>query len=151
MPVVVEGTAAAPAGLAWPFSGAAPTPDPGTTDVTYVFSGSRETDVWLINGEVFPEVTIAETDLGETIIIEVRNLSPAEHPYHLHGLRFEVLSVNGEPPPYRLVEDTINVSVYGTVRLRVVADNPGDWMSHCHILPHAEGGMMTVLRVRAPE
>ena len=151
MPVVVEGTATAPAGLAWPFSGAAPTPDPGTTDVTYVFSGSRETDVWLINGEVFPEVTIAETDLGETIIIEVRNLSPAEHPYHLHGLRFEVLSVNGEPPPYRRIEDTINVSVYGTVRLRVVADNPGDWMSHCHILPHAEGGMMTVLRVRAPE
>ena len=33
------------------------------------------------------------------------------------------------------------------VRLRIVADNPGDWMSHCHILPHAEDGMMTVLRV----
>ena len=44
-------------------------------------------------------------------------------------------------------EDTINVEIAERVRLRIVANNPGDWMAHCHILPHAETGMMTVLRV----
>lgn len=147
MNVVVNGDATKPEGLPWPFSGEAPTADPGRTDVTYVFSGSRESGVWLMNGAVFPNITPDEVQFGDEVIIEVRNLSPAEHPYHLHGIRFEVLSVDGVPPPHKRIEDTINVGVYGTVRLRLVADNPGDWMSHCHILPHAEGGMMTVLRV----
>ena len=46
------------------------------------------------------------------------------------------------------MEDTINLAVRDTLRLRVVADNPGEWMVHCHILEHAES-MMTVLRVLA--
>jgi len=28
-----------------------------------------------------------------------------------------------------------------------VADNPGDWMIHCHILDHQQGGMMAVIRI----
>jgi FtsP/CotA-like multicopper oxidase with cupredoxin domain len=28
-----------------------------------------------------------------------------------------------------------------------VADNPGDWMLHCHILEHQESGMGAVFRV----
>lgn len=150
MPVVVEGTAAAPSGLDWPFTGEAPTPDPGRTDITYVFQGSPETGVWLMNGEVFPNIEVGEADYGDEVIIEVRNLSPAEHPYHLHGHSFEVLSIDGAAPAARQIEDTINVGIYGVARLRLIANNPGDWMSHCHILPHAEGGMMTVLRVNAP-
>ncbi|MFT4979946.1 MAG: FtsP/CotA-like multicopper oxidase with cupredoxin domain, partial [Myxococcota bacterium] len=147
MAVEVSAPASAPAGLSWPFSGLEPSEDPGQTDITYVFTGSRESGVWLMNGAVFPDVDIDTVDLGNSAIIEVRNLSPAEHPYHLHGMHFEVLSIDGVPPAGRQVEDTINVGIYSVVRLRLVADNPGDWMSHCHILPHAEGGMMTVLRV----
>ncbi len=40
-----------------------------------------------------------------------------------------------------------NGAIRDRVRLKVLADNPGDWMTHCHILPHAGDGMMTVLRV----
>ena len=50
-------------------------------------------------------------------------------------------------PDRPTIEDTIDVDIGSIVRLRMIADNPGDWMAHCHILPHAEGGMMTVLRV----
>ena len=129
----------------WPFFGS------NTSNYTeVVFDDGLDgqyAGVWLMNGEVFPNVEIGEVDFGDEVIIEVRNLSPAEHPYHLHGIAFEVLSVDGEAPAARRIEDTINVGIYGTVRLRLVADNPGDWMSHCHILPHADGGMMTVLRV----
>ncbi len=149
--VEVTDPAAAPAGADWPFPDTSPSEDPGHTDITYVFSGAPETGVWMMNGAVFPDVDIDEVAYGDSAIIEVRNISPAEHPYHLHGMPFEVLSVDGVAPGYRQLEDTINVGVYGTVRLRIEANNPGDWMSHCHILHHAEGGMMTVLRVTDPQ
>ena len=101
----------------------------------------------MINGEVFPEVTIPEVGRAETAVIEVRNLSAAEHPFHLHGQSFEVLSIDGVPPNHRWVEDTLNVGIRQTLRLQVTNPTSGDWMAHCHILGHAEQGMMTLLRV----
>lgn len=127
-----------------------PTPDPGTTDVTYTLQGDSGTGQWRINHEAFPDVTIAEVEVGDDVIVEVRNLSPTNHPFHGHGHAYEVLSVNGVVPDRYTVEDTIDVPVHGVVRLRFSATHPGDWMQHCHILPHADGGMMTVLRVLDP-
>jgi FtsP/CotA-like multicopper oxidase with cupredoxin domain len=143
----MPGPQAAPTATAWPFTGAAPSADPGRTDVIYVFSGGAEGEDWLINGEAFPDVTVQSVALGGSAVIEVRNLSATEHPFHLHGYRFEVLSVNGEPPATHTVEDTVNVPIRAALRLLLVADNPGDWMAHCHLLQHAEDGMMSVLRV----
>ena len=142
-----EGVGVAPAALEWPWAGAAPSPDPGWTDLIYVFQGDPLTEEWLINGESFPDVTVRELPFGAEAYITVRNLSPTEHPFHLHGHAFEVLSVDGVPPGAARIEDTVNVRIREDVRLRLVANNPGDWMTHCHILPHAHGGMMTVLRV----
>ena len=141
------GGAAAPAGLDWSWPGGEVSPDPAWTDLIYVFAGDPLTGEWLINGETYPDVTVQELPLGSEAIITVRNLSPTEHPFHLHGHSFEVLSEGGVPPARRTVEDTINVRIREDLRLRLIADNPGDWMTHCHILPHAHGGMMTVLRV----
>ena len=134
-------------GLPWPFSGAGPSADPGATEIVYVFTGDVHTGIWLINGEAYPELTIETLALGTEAVVEVRNLSPSEHPFHLHGLTFEVLSIDGIPPVHARIEDTINVAIRQTVRLLVAADNPGEWMAHCHLLPHAEDGMMAVLRV----
>ena len=85
--------------------------------------------------------------MGADAYIEVRNVSSSEHPFHMHGYGFEVVARNGVSPEYRQMEDTINVSLYETVLIRLIADNPGDWMVHCHIQAHQYGGMMTVLRV----
>lgn len=145
--VTVDTPAAAPAPLAWPFPGGVVTANPGHVDIVYAFAGSDRTRQWMINGERFPNVTIESIPLGEVAIVDVLNLSPTEHPFHIHGLRFEVLDVNGAAPARRTIEDTINLKIRDRVRLRVEADNPGDWMTHCHILPHADDGMMTVLRV----
>lgn len=145
--VAVSSPAPAPSPVAWPFDGAATREDPGRTDILYAFAGSDRTGRWLINGEAFPNVTIEELPLGEGAVIEVRNLSSSEHPFHVHGMSFEVLSVNGVAPATRQVEDTLNVRIRDVVRLYVEPTVVGDWMTHCHILPHAEDGMMTVLRV----
>jgi FtsP/CotA-like multicopper oxidase with cupredoxin domain len=133
--------------LSWPFDGGLPSEDPGTTDITYVFTGDSGAGGWMINGEQFPEVTIETVELGQEVVVEVRNLSASEHPFHLHGHHFEVLSTAGIPAPSLQIEDTVNVRIGEAVRLKLLADNPGDWMAHCHILPHAHLGMMTVLRV----
>lgn len=145
--VAVTSPAPTPNVPAFTFSGALPTPDPTHTDVVYVFHGSSYNGTWMMNGETFPDVTIQSLALHSEGVIEVRNLSGAEHPFHLHGYGFEVLSVNEVTPAYRRMEDTINLKIYQTARLRLVANNPGDWMVHCHILSHQSGGMMTVLRV----
>ncbi|PRP93658.1 multicopper oxidase family protein [Enhygromyxa salina] len=145
--VQVDAPGAAPVGLELPFDGAEPTPDPGWTDVLYVFHGDPHTGYWTINGELFPDITIESLPLGEWAIVELRNVSQSAHPFHLHGHGFEILSVDGVAPEFRRLEDTFDVAPYSIVRIGVLADNPGDWMAHCHILPHVDGGMMTVLRV----
>ena len=132
----------------WNLSGEAPTPDSGYTDGYYSFQGDPRTGRWLINGEQFPHVTIQEFELGTTKILELRNISATEHPFHLHGLKFEILSINGEIPAFKQLEDTYNIKPFQRIRILVEMDNLGDWMTHCHILPHAENGMMTVLRVK---
>ena len=131
----------------WPFSGEETPDDPGTTDVLYTFSGDTASGEWFINGEQFPDVTVGALALDQPVVLEVRNVSPTEHPFHVHGMSFDVLSIDGEPPEIPMREDTINVGIYGVVRLLVRPEEAGDWMAHCHLLPHADGGMMTVLRV----
>jgi FtsP/CotA-like multicopper oxidase with cupredoxin domain len=145
--VEVDEPAPLPSGHPWPFPGGSVSRDPNRTDIVYAFAGSDRTGRWLINGESFPNVTVETVRLGDEVIVEARNLSATEHPFHIHGLRFEVIARNGVAPVMRTIEDTVNVAIRERVRIRLVADNPGDWMTHCHILPHAEEGMMTVLRV----
>jgi FtsP/CotA-like multicopper oxidase with cupredoxin domain len=73
----------------------------------------------------------------------VKNTFDWDHPFHLHGFFFQVLDVNGVSPAVGEWRDTVNVPVDGQVRFVVdYDDRPGMWMFHCHILDHAEAGMM---------
>jgi FtsP/CotA-like multicopper oxidase with cupredoxin domain len=142
-----NGLAHPPEPLFWPFPGGRPSLDPGHTEALFAFTGSDRTGRWRINGEAYPNITIQRVALDQPAILDVRNLSPTEHPFHLHGMPFEVLSINGVAPTHKRIEDTLLLRIRDRARLLILADNPGDWMAHCHILPHAEDGMMTVLRV----
>ena len=133
----------------WPFTGGTVTEDPGNTDLRYTFQGDSTAGTWMINGETFPDVTVPTLAEGDEVVVEVRNVSATRHPFHLHGHYFEVLSVDGEPPAMQTLEDTWDLGRYETVRLRFTANNVGSWMTHCHILPHADGGMMTVIDVES--
>jgi FtsP/CotA-like multicopper oxidase with cupredoxin domain len=81
--------------------------------------------------------------VGELQVWDVINDTLMDHPFHLHGFFFQVLEVNGEPPAFRSLEDTINVPPKSRVRIAWMPDDrPGEWMYHCHILEHHESGMM---------
>ncbi len=86
--------------------------------------------------------------LGTTEIWEIENLVGMDHPFHLHGFRFQVLDRNGVPEPYPSWKDSVNVPKHETVRFVVRFDGyAGKWMFHCHILDHEDQGMMGVLEL----
>lgn len=104
----------------------------------------------LINGRVMDMARVdVEARLGATEIWQVENLVGMDHPFHLHGFRFQVLTRNGVPEPFPAWKDIVNVPRHETVRFIVRYDDyPGKWMFHCHILDHEDHGMMGVLEVR---
>ena len=86
--------------------------------------------------------------VGTTEIWELTNTTPYDHPFHLHGFFFQVLDVDGKPPAYRELKDTLNLNPKEKVRVAVhFDDRPGMWMFHCHIVDHHELGMMGMLHV----
>ena len=70
-----------------------------------------------------------------------------QHPIHVHGQRFLVVSQNGVPVTNHVWKDTILIPVGTTADILLDLSNPGNWMVHCHIAEHLEAGMMTTLRV----
>lgn len=103
--------------------------------------------LFTINGEQWPDNEPVHVMRGDIEIWEVRNEAEMDHPFHLHGMFFEVLPQEGEPPVPDGWKDTINVPQKSTVRFAVQYDPLGMWMFHCHILEHAELGMMGDLMV----
>lgn len=84
---------------------------------------------------------------GRSVLLRLRNETAWWHPMHFHGHSFRVLSRNGAPVPHRQWQDTVLMAPRDTVEVAFVADNPGDWMLHCHVIDHQMAGLMTVLRV----
>lgn len=106
---------------------------------------------WSVNG-----VSVAEHDQHKPLItldrnafcvLVMSNSTAFHHPIHLHGHAFRVISRNGRPTRRREWQDTVMMAPNERVEIAFVADNPGDWMIHCHILEHQAGGMMGVIRV----
>lgn len=84
---------------------------------------------------------------GQTCLLTMRNETAWWHPMHIHGFSPLVLQRNGKPVPYRQWQDTILMAPKDVVECAFVADNPGDWMLHCHVTDHQMTGLMTVFRV----
>jgi FtsP/CotA-like multicopper oxidase with cupredoxin domain len=75
---------------------------------------------------------------GATVHIELDNQIGPEHPFHLHGQFFQI-----DDPLQPGLKDTVLVPGVSKVNIVAYMDNPGRWMAHCHILEHAELGMMS--------
>jgi len=106
--------------------------------------------VWAINGiaakgHVHDPLLILERN--RSYVLQLVNDTAWHHPMHLHGLSFRVIARNGQATQFREWQDTVLMAPRERVDIAFVADNPGDWMFHCHILEHQVGGMMGVIRV----
>ena len=100
-----------------------------------------------IEGGPFWEGTRVRAELGETQLWTITNKATWDHPIHLHGFFFQVLDEKGDPVQPLAWKDTINVPADKTMRFLVRLDRPGSWMYHCHILDHAEAGLMSTVDV----
>ncbi|KIM52502.1 Ferroxidase [Scleroderma citrinum Foug A] len=99
----------------------------------------------------------------DVVDLLIQNTDTNHHPFHLHGHKFQIVNraaqfdsndptlnpplVEGQANPMR--RDTVVIPGGGSVTLRVVADNPGVWMLHCHIEWHLESGLAIQL-IEAP-
>jgi len=105
---------------------------------------------WAINGVAgkgHDDAPLLELKLGSHYVLVLRNDTGWDHPIHLHGHSFRVLTRNRVPVPHRPWHDTVLIGRHETVEIALVADNPGNWMLHCHVLLHQEGGMTGMFRV----
>jgi FtsP/CotA-like multicopper oxidase with cupredoxin domain len=84
---------------------------------------------------------------GKSCVLALRNETAWWHPMHLHGHSFRVINRNGKPNPGKEWRDTVLVPPRESADLVFVADNPGDWMFHCHVTDHQEAGMMAIIRI----
>lgn len=88
---------------------------------------------------------------GDKVKISIFNdpnsMHPMQHPFHVHGQRFLVLSTNGVKNTNLVWKDTVLVPKGDTVEILVDMSNPGKWMAHCHISEHLESGMMLAFSV----
>ncbi|QSG07672.1 multicopper oxidase family protein [Halapricum desulfuricans] len=110
----------------------------GSPDRTFNLTLSAGQSGWLIDGQAYPDADPLQIKEGEHVRVTMRNRSPVVHPMHLHGHFFQVGNA---------VKDTVVVPGHmGTVTFDFLADNPGNWLFHCHNLYHLESGMARLIQ-----
>lgn len=106
---------------------------------------------WQLNGEADRMEPLFEFEKGERVQIKLRNNAGPEHPFHLHGQFFTVVDDGRAWTEQPGLKDSVLVPGMETVEIVAYFDNPGQWMAHCHILEHAELGMMSEIVVNDQE
>jgi FtsP/CotA-like multicopper oxidase with cupredoxin domain len=101
-----------------------------------------------------PAITTTQGSV-EDWLVENRTLE--NHEFHIHQIHFLLMERDGVsvPPAEQQFLDTIDVPYwsgsgpYPSVKVRMDFRGPdiGDFVFHCHILEHEDGGMMQIIRV----
>jgi suppressor of ftsI len=109
----------------------------------------------VINDKPFsPNRIDAKPRLGTTERWILLNESTEWHPIHVHQDDFRVLRINGRRVRVRSDQDVVPLppkrdGAPGRVDIDMpFQDYPGDFVLHCHILNHEDGGMMARISVR---
>lgn len=102
---------------------------------------------FMINNQLFDMNRVDFTAKQNVVELwEIVNNTDMDHPFHIHGDHFQVVSVEESgkvtPAPYLAWKDTVNTKAGQTVRLKIMQKQTGLRMFHCHILEHEDLGMM---------
>ncbi len=102
-------------------------------------------NVLTMNGKVMPATEPLVAELGDTVWVRYGNLSAMDHhPIHLHGYSFKIIGSDGgwaENKSVLLPETTVLVPVGAAKVIEFLANNPGDWIFHCHMTHHTMNQM----------
>ncbi|HKA51790.1 MAG TPA: multicopper oxidase family protein [Candidatus Dormibacteraeota bacterium] len=110
------------------------------------FRYGSEQFLHMFNGRTFPDTQPIIVRKGLFVRLRFVNNTDEYHPIHLHGHVYSVIRKNGRPisgTPVHL--DSILVGPHETWEGAFLADNPGLWMLHCHVLVHAAFGLSTMV------
>lgn len=102
--------------------------------------------VWAFNGVAgMAEQPLFSAHRGRTVTVRMVNDTRWPHAMHIHGHHFRDTGARGQDAgPWR---DTLLLEAGETRTVAFVADNPGKWMIHCHMLEHQAAGMATWFEV----
>ena len=109
-------------------------------------------EYWCFNGKTFPATDPIRVKQGDLVRIRFANITHMAHPMHLHGHWFRWIAQDGAPLPVPRPMVTIPVDPGRTIDIDFVANNPGVWPLHCHIVSHMVdnkdrmSGLVTVIQ-----
>lgn len=92
-----------------------------------------------INGRSGPFTTPCVVKHGERVRVRLINFSPMQHhPIHMHGHTFWLTAHEGARAPKSawVPRNTALVAVAQATEFEFIANNPGDWQFHCHMIHH---------------
>lgn len=115
---------------------------PDDTHSTLRLTGSMQSYTWGINGKGWADRDTVKIKAGQRVLITFQNTTMMSHPMHLHGHAFQVVAFNGKAFAGAM-RDTVLVPPMTTVTIAFDADNPGQWLLHCHNTYHMAAGMIT--------
>lgn len=109
-------------------------------------TGNMERFMWSFDGVKMSDSSAPiPFRTNERVRVTLINDTMMNHPIHLHGHFFELVTGHGEFAPRK---HTVNVVPGGKVTFDLTADAPGDWAFHCHLLYHMLAGMMRIVTIR---
>ena len=111
-------------------------------EYTFRLQGDMIRFVWTLDGKTFSEADMINVRQGEKVRFTFINDSMMHHPMHLHGHFFRLVTSAGNLSP---MKHTIDVPPMSSHTIEFAADEPGDWMMHCHVLYHLAIGMARVV------
>lgn len=119
------------------------TPTDDVTPIEVSLTGGMMMTDWGIDGKTYGAHEPIEIEEGRWYSMKITNDTTMWHPVHIHG---HTPQIGRSPGGVR--KDTVNILPGASTEMVFRADNPGQWMMHCHNAYHLEAGMATVLRYR---
>lgn len=113
--------------------------------IPFTLNGNMENYVWTINGRPLGPESYILIKKGERVRFVMKNTTMMNHPMHLHGHFFRVMTEQGK---WSVLKHTVNVAPLSTTVIEFAASEEKDWFFHCHMLYHMMDGMSRIVRYK---